>query len=66
MVYLHTLDGSNCYLETYTNTMKHVLRRPSIIMCDSSNRFNLCIFIYCVNKANNLSLHYTVIDEGSN
>lgn len=31
----NTLNQINCYLKTYTNTMKHVLYRASMIMCDS-------------------------------
>lgn len=35
MVYLRTLNEINCYLVTYTNTMKHVLYRASMIIFDS-------------------------------
>lgn len=31
----NALNQINCYLENYTNTMKHVLYRASMIMCDS-------------------------------
>lgn len=56
----NALNQINCYLENYTNTMKHVLYRTSYIVILEIDL--ICVFLYIVNKANTLLLHYTVIN----